>query len=421
MKKYKLVTILIIAFVVGTKSVGAISDNEIEMDQRHALHADCWVGQQIEEDVMYVLDDYFQCRENQLIADSYEGENKYLAQKVIENLVTRDTYINTFLRETNLDIVSLKPLYNVFSVTRGEDSKITINLYEWNDVCYRCKGYKTIENMGFGSEHQLLLEKSEKKWKILDDIYDESTSIGASNCNKDTIHDETDIKVEANMEEEEFEPLALVNHYYPGYNTNIAVSYANQWCGTPNVGTQTSIMHSANYNPAYYYVDNADCANFVSQCLHAGGVSYKNNGNYNNGWYAATVTPASSSPQSGGAGTGSLPWIQVSNFDSFWRNYGITRKTGVSYFYIGNPIYWLNPAGSSSTGHLMICTGYNSSGTPLYSAHNGDVNRFPITSVAANHTLYTLLFHCNHSWSSYGSFYKCSRCLSVTNTIPTTD
>lgn len=54
------------------------------------------------------------------------------------------------------------------------------------------------------------------------------------------------------------------------YNRNDAYAYAQQWAG--------------NYNPAYlqFSGDGGDCANFVSQCLLAGGIPEKTNGNDNN-------------------------------------------------------------------------------------------------------------------------------------------
>ena len=45
------------------------------------------------------------------------------------------------------------------------------------------------------------------------------------------------------------------------YNANAAVNYA--------------LKHCRNYNKAYNSYPGADCANFVSQCLIAGGLSLK--------------------------------------------------------------------------------------------------------------------------------------------------
>ena len=55
--------------------------------------------------------------------------------------------------------------------------------------------------------------------------------------------------------------LLFLIGYSLSYNTGAAVSYARQYC--------------QNYNPRYanYRNDGGDCANFVSQCLLAGGLN----------------------------------------------------------------------------------------------------------------------------------------------------
>ena len=56
------------------------------------------------------------------------------------------------------------------------------------------------------------------------------------------------------------------------YSASAAISYSNKWCGNSNAGTSVS-MNPSRYNPSYYYYLGADCCNFVSQCLKAGGMS----------------------------------------------------------------------------------------------------------------------------------------------------
>ncbi len=57
------------------------------------------------------------------------------------------------------------------------------------------------------------------------------------------------------------------------YNRNNAVSYARKWTGYTNKNIRI-------WNPKYKYYWNGDCANFVSQCLHAGGI------NMTSSWYS---------------------------------------------------------------------------------------------------------------------------------------
>ena len=50
------------------------------------------------------------------------------------------------------------------------------------------------------------------------------------------------------------------------YNKSKAVSYARQWAGN-------GPKHEK-HNPDYKFFEKSDCTNFVSQCLHAGGIPY---------------------------------------------------------------------------------------------------------------------------------------------------
>ena len=288
-----------------------------------------------------------------------------------------------------------------------------IDAYEWNTIEYLCEGLTAVDVMGFGTDHKLYVEEgTDGTYSIVKDSFDEQNITGAHSM--DIAKEPVD---EAGMEEtvpirqqagEVAEPMV-----YYHYNDSAAIAYANQWCGVALVeNTESDGMHPAKYNPAYYYEEIADCANFVSQCIRAGGISTIGSfPDYDTGWYY-TTPPASSValPKNGGAG--SLPWIRVTAFDAFWRNHEISRypasgsMANENNIIPGNPVYWLNSGG----GHLMICTGYNSGGTPVVNAHNNDVYKVPITTyINKGHVLYTLMFKvCAHSYGSYIAYGESS-------------
>ena len=54
------------------------------------------------------------------------------------------------------------------------------------------------------------------------------------------------------------DPMKSIYNEYDIYNKERAVDYALKWYD--------------GHNPGYYYYDKGDCANFVSQCLYAGGM-----------------------------------------------------------------------------------------------------------------------------------------------------
>ena len=120
------------------------------------------------------------------------------------------------------------------------------------------------------------------------------------------------------------------------YNPSSAVAYAKQYWN--------------NYNPNYpnYNSSGGDCANFVSQCLYAGGI-----------------------PQDGTWYNGSSAWIsctaQINYFKS--KGYTVIDYAKASDIKVGNPVYYYN---GNSMAHTAICVGYSSNGTPLVAAHNSN-------------------------------------------------
>lgn len=123
-----------------------------------------------------------------------------------------------------------------------------------------------------------------------------------------------------------------------GYSADSAVAYAQK--------------HAFNYNPNFAsYADN-DCANFVSQCLEAGGI--KRDGT----WYP-----------------GSLAWNRCDYMISYFSSLGykVIYYPSASEIKLGNPVF-------TSSSHVMICTGKRSDGTPLLSGHTNDRLDLPVYS-----------------------------------------
>lgn len=123
------------------------------------------------------------------------------------------------------------------------------------------------------------------------------------------------------------------------YDYKKAVAYAEQY--------------AMNYNPAYnnYNSVGGDCANFVSQCLYAGGLPMTD------GWmYQKTVS-----------------WTYASSLYSYLAENCGTAITNpaASNIRAGDPVFYY----SSSQGrysHAAICVGVNASNVPVVDAHNTD-------------------------------------------------
>lgn len=146
------------------------------------------------------------------------------------------------------------------------------------------------------------------------------------------------------------------------YNPDAAVAYAEKYW--------------TNYNDFYpnYNIFGGDCADFVSQSLHAGGLQMNAN------WYHAPADIVRN-----------ISWTYASSLKSYLEKYcgkavtiykDSSKKTGYrdsnkkevdpkttirpgdAVFY-----YW---KGGSRYGHAAICVGYDSKGEPIVNAHNSD-------------------------------------------------
>lgn len=74
-------------------------------------------------------------------------------------------------------------------------------------------------------------------------------------------------------------------------------------------------------------------------------------------------------------------WVNAAQLANYLINMGYSSVVASdSSIYLGNPVYWINPAGSSASGHQMICTGYNSAGVPVVDGHNPDLYRVPYSN-----------------------------------------
>ena len=116
------------------------------------------------------------------------------------------------------------------------------------------------------------------------------------------------------------------------YNPGAAISYARSHCN--------------NYNPSYnnYKGRGGDCANFVSQCMHAGGQSFDGCGSRDNKGMLPGVAGLKSCLSSKG-----------------WRSY----RSKPNNFRAGYPIFL------KSGSHAMLATGV-SGGNIIFCAHTND-------------------------------------------------
>lgn len=154
------------------------------------------------------------------------------------------------------------------------------------------------------------------------------------------------------------EPVQAAEVTYT-YNPQKTVAYADKYWST--------------YNDFYpnYNIIGGDCADFVSQCLQAGGLPM------NTSWYHAVTgcvrstswTYANSLYTYLSANCGTVVELYLSGSDYKDKTGKIVYPSKV--IRVGDPVfYYSNSKGRYS--HVAICVGFDSKGNPLVSAHNGD-------------------------------------------------
>lgn len=177
-----------------------------------------------------------------------------------------------------IDIEDAEIEYYVKDVLSTTDSQDQLLVYEWVWLNY----YDSDSNpdvMGFGTDHVITLTKGETGYSIDMDSYEEITgfSEGTDGDFKilESIHtyngptDREDFEALYTLDDEDLYDLYAVDSTY---NPSDAAAFAQEYAGHKSSGISSGTQHPSGYCPYVYYYDN-DCANFVSQCLRAGGLN----------------------------------------------------------------------------------------------------------------------------------------------------
>ena len=302
-----------------------------------------------EEDYNVLLDSYFEQREQVFMGTGVASYNL-----VSEAGLNRNTYIEEWKRSLDISVENASIEYSVLDILNETQEETKLLVYEWVWLDYVCNGYNELENMGFGTYHVITFDKGVGEIELYGDAYSEITGY-ETGSNEDLQLLTTEMDMISDVESKsaiEMQNEGLLSRVSYSYNASAAVSYSNTWCGNSSAGSSSS-MNPANYNPSYYYYPGADCCNFVSQCLYAGGLSMDGS------WYANTNSNQTVTADPTGAKSGEA-WRYVPTFKTYWTNKGhvVTRITDASQAVAGNPIFYLASDGYSSN-HIMLIVGKN--------------------------------------------------------------
>ena len=304
--------------------------------------------------VSALLDQFFSLREADFDAQSgialYSGaENEaVLAAPQLQSAVgsTHQELIDALADRIDADILGATVTTLVESITETETG-YEAKVYEWTFFDYDdlSDGVGGSDTAGFGTEHLITFGYNDAgQLQILSDDYTESDVLTGELPQED-------------LQEADLSAAPKAGTYYTGYDPVKAAIYSNKYVSpTPlpdGVAADTSY-----YNPEYphYAGQGGDCANFVSQCLYAGGF------------------PTSSQWKSR---TGA--WINCVSQIKYFRSYGTyVANPTESDIRPGSLIYFnYSPKLTSSWYHVIICVGQNSAGTPVINGHTYDRYRVP--------------------------------------------
>ena len=323
-------------------------------------------------DVQYIVDKYFSLRkrafllqereENSIDAIKDISSNREVWEKEEQRLSARDN----LAEHHGVHVIDANNSAYVISASFIDNTNLMLDVYEWTWIRYNDGKDGPIDEMGYATDHQIKIEQAiDGSLSIIEDIYDESEIIGGA-----FIPSEKSILTE--VSENSFETKGVNSNI--DYEVNAVIDYADTWVIHEYASNMQNFSY---YNLSTYGYYSADCANFVSQCMRAGGMQWdygsgKDNGNWDGTQWWFDINP---DPNYENYTVSPPSWRSVSKFIEYWNNQGYASvSASTSSVYPGNPVY--------VSGHVGICVGYNSSGTPIINAHNRDVYHVPYASGA---------------------------------------
>lgn len=406
-------------------------------------------GLEIAPSLQETLDSYFDLRCNILMGE-YRSTSDYetilallsTSQSVSDSMLSRLSAKDNLATYHNVHVIDCSIRTNINSIEEIESGVYEVTIYEWTQICYNDGKSSSFDELGYGTHHTMILRLcGDGSFKIEEDIFDDSAFVGVRSFEDASVSNSVQV-----ISTPSSASLTGINSTR-GLFVDDLIEYANTWVSHANEDTGDEVaMDIAYYNTTQYgYYHQNDCANFVSQCLRAGGMQYdygsgKDNKNWDGTqwWFDEypdiTFENYEVCPNS---------WRLVGKFIEYWTNQGYMKvpATATTVF-AGNPVI-------NNSGHVGICVGYNNSGTPIINAHTSDVYQVPYTMIGdgtittiqiirmkhdthtsctyASKDIHSHICKCTdcgenyyeaHTWVALGSSYRCSVCLMTSSYIP---
>ena len=281
---------------------------------------------------------YYEAAKSSYIAGDSE-ENMKFSDGILHEWTRQGEYTSYVMPATDI-VHTMVPRIKVTDCS-VKDGSADLSIYEWMTVGYAPEDAQEVNATAYGYNFSLKVDRDRKgNWTV--------ASVGGTDQNFDWMQEEADYAAQAAAEEAgdgrrvlsddgSMEMMAASAAASYSYNVSNAIAYADKYC--------------INYNGSYnsYKGRGGDCANFVSQCLYAGGFKQ------DSVWYRHSVA-----------------WINVMKQIAHFKAYGTFLNANNSNLIKGNPIYF-DWNGDGVYDHATICVGRNSNGVAILDSHTKDL------------------------------------------------
>ena len=325
-----------------------------------------------QQEVKAIVDEYFEVRSNSL--NGYVKRTKSSENMLSGILDTKDNalkakeYKRLDMKKDmegiyDINIISADVYTSVerFEKVCSKSSKdvYEADVYEWTWIYYESEGSAIIDRMGYGISHTMDVEVDKNDIAVITkDDFDDTyvfnyEDTGEALDTQQVLVDDVSTEV---LDPNEVEPNAINTTY--SLNLNKMIEYADKYV-PHDIASDPSVSHIEGYNlEDYTYAYGNDCANFVSQCLVAGGLNMTDTWKHDNSHGTNNLSSHST-----------YNWCNVGGLvTEFGGSNFLTEITsGETNVYPGNPVV------TNNLGHIAICVGYNGSGKPIINGHTRDV------------------------------------------------
>ena len=244
----------------------------------------------------------------------------------------------SFVMPATDSIRALIPRIKVTKVNVSDKSAV-MDIYEWMTVGYGAEDSDVINATAYGYNFSVTMLKTREGWRI--------ATVDNTDQNFDWMQEEAEeaareasafgTGAQASISADDATQMLAATKVPYTYNRTSAISYADKYC----------INYNSKYNS--YKGRGGDCANFVSQCLYAGGFPQDSE------WYKHSVA-----------------WINVMKQIAHFKSYGTFLNANNGNLLKGNPIYF-DWNGDGVYDHATICAGRNSNGVAILDSHTRDL------------------------------------------------